>query len=134
MATPFIAGCVALIKQVRGRHITPLEIQTLLATTARPLDFNDGTADLFPNTLAPVIQQGGGLVDVFAAAKIETILSVSKLAFNDTAHLVKRNPFSIKNNGGKPVTYKLGNIGATTILALGTHISSSEFIIPNMSY
>jgi len=73
MATPFIAGCIALIKEVRGKKSSPLEIQTLLVTTSKPVDFNDGTNLSYAGILAPVIQQGGGLVDVFAAATMETI-------------------------------------------------------------
>ncbi|KAG6105656.1 hypothetical protein E4U14_005004 [Claviceps sp. LM454 group G7] len=49
--------------------------------------FNDGTK--FYDYLAPVPQQGGGLVQVDDAAYSTALLSPSRLSFNDTAHFVK---------------------------------------------
>jgi subtilisin family serine protease len=58
MATPFTSGCIALIKQVRGKlTLSPPQLTSVLATTAAPVDFNDGATTY--NYLAPVVQQGG---------------------------------------------------------------------------
>lgn len=58
MATPFTSGCIALIKQVRGKStLSPPQLTSVLATTAAPVDFNDGATTY--NYLAPVVQQGG---------------------------------------------------------------------------
>jgi subtilase family serine protease len=64
MATPFIAGVVALYKQAKGKGVSPLVINAALAATAKPLNLNDGTTNSYP-FLTSVAQQGGGLVDAY---------------------------------------------------------------------
>jgi len=64
MATPFIAGVVALYKQAKGKGVSPLTINAALAATAKPLNLNDGTTTSYP-FLTSVAQQGGGLVDAY---------------------------------------------------------------------
>jgi subtilisin family serine protease len=58
MAAPYIAGVVGLLKQVRGKSTSPQVLETLLATTASPISWNDGTVANY-SYLAPVVQQGG---------------------------------------------------------------------------
>lgn len=58
MAAPYIAGVVGLIKQIRGKALSPAVISSLLSTTASPIHWNDGSATEYPS-LAPAIQQGG---------------------------------------------------------------------------
>ncbi|MEM2169722.1 MAG: S8 family serine peptidase [Candidatus Bathyarchaeia archaeon] len=53
MATPHVSGAVALIKQAKP-YLTPLEIRSLLVSTAKDLGYD-------------VYTQGGGRIDVFAA-------------------------------------------------------------------
>jgi subtilisin family serine protease len=58
MAAPFISGVVALIKQIRGKSaLSPPQLTSVLATTAAPVDYNDGHTTY--NYLAPIVQQGG---------------------------------------------------------------------------
>jgi subtilisin family serine protease len=58
MAAPFTSGCIALIKQVRGKStLSPAQLTSVLATTAAPVDFNDGATTY--SYRAPVVQQGG---------------------------------------------------------------------------
>jgi len=57
MATPFIAGVVALYLQAKGKGIRPSDINAALATTATPLLYNDERETF--DFLAPVPQQGG---------------------------------------------------------------------------
>jgi subtilisin family serine protease len=58
MATPYISGVIGLLKQIKGKNsMSPNVITSLLASTARPIVWNDGrTTSTF---LAPVVQQGG---------------------------------------------------------------------------
>jgi subtilisin family serine protease len=58
MATPFIGGVVALLREIRGKSLDPNTITTLLATTATPRNWGDGTGADY-GVLAPVVQQGG---------------------------------------------------------------------------
>ncbi|RDW59406.1 hypothetical protein BP6252_12493 [Coleophoma cylindrospora] len=111
MATPYIAGVVALLKQINP-SLTPAEITNRLGTTATPLQYNDGGSTY--GYLAPVIQQGGGLVNAFAAAHYGSLLNVSKLELNDTAHFTAKHSFTLTNTGSTPVTYTLTNDGAIT--------------------
>lgn len=117
MACPQTAGVVALIAQVRGTK-DPRTIESLLSATANPQLFNDGaTTSPF---LAPVAQQGGGLIQAYDAAHSTTLLSVSSLALNDSANFIQKSEFSIKNTGSQEATYELGYINAATTYAFAT--------------
>lgn len=59
MATPFIAGVVALYLEAKGKSTTPQEINAALAASSNPVKYNDG-ATTYPY-YAPVPQQGGNL-------------------------------------------------------------------------
>ncbi|KAF2723337.1 subtilisin-like protein [Polychaeton citri CBS 116435] len=109
MACPITAAIVALVSNVRGT-LDPATIESLLSATGNPNVFQDGKT-AYPY-LAPVAQQGGGLIQAYDAAHSKTVLSVSSLAFNDTAHFSARKQFSIKNTGSKSITYSISNIGA----------------------
>ncbi|KAF6824991.1 amidase family protein [Colletotrichum plurivorum] len=109
-STPFAAGVAALVKQKHPDY-TPEEIQAVMATTARPVKWNDGKGAV-SDFLAPVYQQGGGLLDAWSAVHSTTVLSTSSLSFNDTANRPKELTFTIKNTGTAAITYQLSHIGA----------------------
>jgi hypothetical protein len=113
-ATPLLAAIYALVAQVRGTK-NPAELERLLATTANPNLFYDGRSVV--NVLAPTPQQGAGLVQAYDAAHTTTIVDVSSLQFNDTAHMAKNLSFTISNKGQAEVTYKLGHSKAATVYA-----------------
>jgi hypothetical protein len=115
MATPITAGIVALIAQVRGT-LDPVLLENLMSATAKPKAFNDGQST-YPG-LAPVPQQGAGLVQAYNAAYSPIVLNVSSISFNDTDHFISKASFSIQNLGPKDVTYKLSNVGAYTAYTL----------------
>ena len=131
MATPYIAGVVALMKQIRGKAITPQEIIGRLATTATPLNLNDGGGTKYPN-LAPVIQQGGGLLDAYAAIHSKTTLDIEVIALNDTTYFKAPHPFTIQNTGSSPVTYTLSNIGALTTYGIHEVEQVPESFLPTL--
>ena len=109
-ATPFISGVVALYKQAKGIHtsINPRKIRSILGTTATPLYFNDGAQTY--SFLAPVVQQGGGLVNAFKAVTSTTEISPSNLALNDTTHFRKKHRIIISNTSPHSVHYKLYHV------------------------
>ncbi|KAG5953925.1 hypothetical protein E4U53_007837 [Claviceps sorghi] len=112
MACPQVAGIVALILQVRGR----MDFQAmteLLSANANPQVFNDGQK--FSDYLAPVPQQGGGLVQAYDAAYATTLLSPSGLSFNDTEHFAKQLSFTLQNTNAKSVTYNISHFPAATV-------------------
>ncbi|KAI1828270.1 peptidase S8/S53 domain-containing protein [Xylaria intraflava] len=118
MACPLVAGIYALIAEVRGTF-DPATLEALVASTANPRLFNNGTGD--SDLLAPVPQVGAGLVQAYDAAYATTLLSESYLAFNDTDNLQRTLKFKIKNLGKRDVTYKLGSVGAATAYTFSTH-------------
>ena len=110
MSAPFISGVIALYKQARGidTRINPLKIRRILATTATPLFFNDGTRSY--SFLAPVVQQGGGLVNAFKAVTSTTVIGPSNLALNDTTHFRNKHKITISNTGPISVRYTLSHV------------------------
>ncbi|GKT88937.1 minor extracellular protease vpr (subtilase) [Colletotrichum tofieldiae] len=111
MSCPQAAGIVALIAEVR-KTLDPTTIENLLSAHANPVKFNYGTGP--DELLAPVPQQGGGLVQAYDAAYSTTVLSVSSLSFNDTDNFIPELNFTIKNTGSQSVSYDLSNVGAAT--------------------
>ncbi len=115
MATPYIAGVLALYKSAnlsRG-DIDYQTLKQILSTTATPLYFNDGIQTY--SYLAPVVQQGGGLVNAFAALHYTTLISPSILALNDTAHSNKIVQFTISNTDSTLVSYTVTHVSLCTI-------------------
>jgi hypothetical protein len=88
-----------------------LELQNVLAATAKPVQANSN--GVITPLLAPIAQQGAGMIQAYDAAYATTILSESGLAFNDTVRLTNKK-FIISNTGYKAVTYELDVIGAAT--------------------
>ncbi|KAG6314255.1 hypothetical protein E4U44_002015 [Claviceps purpurea] len=115
MACPHAAGIVALIREVRGA-ISPQEIQDLLSSNSNPQLFNNGTE--FFDYLAPVPQQGAGLLQAYDAAYSTALLSPSSLSFNDTDYFAKSLNFTLRNTDKKPATYNITHMPAITMYAL----------------
>lgn len=110
MACPLTAAIYALISQVRGT-LDPSILERVVSSTASPKVWAEDAS----GRLAPVPQQGGGLVQAFDAAYMTTILSVASISFNDTANFIPSANFSIQNLGPDDVTYELGHVAAITM-------------------
>ncbi|OQO12230.1 hypothetical protein B0A48_02871 [Cryoendolithus antarcticus] len=126
MACPLAAAVYALVSEVRGT-LDPKVLENVISATANPQIFNAGagkTADF----LAPVQQQGGGLIQAFDAAYTTTVLSVSSLSFNDTDNFVDTANFTITNLADTDVTYTLSNVPAGTFYTLSTSIFPDPFV------
>nr|KMM69997.1 hypothetical protein CPAG_06309 [Coccidioides posadasii RMSCC 3488] len=95
MATPYIAGVVALLMEARGK-MDPKSVASLLGSTAQRLKLNDGN-ETMDDIIAPIIQQGGGLVDAAAAVRSQTTLEPSFLAFRDAASFEPKRTVKIRN-------------------------------------
>ncbi|KAJ4268870.1 hypothetical protein NW762_002941 [Fusarium torreyae] len=115
MASPLAAGIVALIAEVRGTR-DPALIENLLSASSNPQLFNDGTA--FKDFLAPVPQQGGGIVQAHDAAHAKILLSRSSLSFNDTDNFAPSLNFTLKNTGKKQVDLQISHVPAITAFTL----------------
>ncbi|ETS76666.1 hypothetical protein PFICI_12053 [Pestalotiopsis fici W106-1] len=124
MACPLVAAVIALVADVRGTF-DPAVIEALLVATAAPANLNDGSGTY--DILAPVAQQGAGLVQAFDAAYATIIPSVSYLAFNDTDNFVSTLNFTITNTGSEDVTYDLSSVSAATGYTFSTSIYPDIF-------
>ncbi|KAI3557770.1 subtilisin Carlsberg [Colletotrichum abscissum] len=113
MSTPFVAAVYALVGQVRGT-LDQETLRSVIAATAQPKAWNDGTV-AHDDILAPVPQQGAGLVQAWDAAHATTILGSTGISFNDTDHFVGEHTFSVKNTAAEEVTYKLGHAKSVTV-------------------
>ncbi|CAN8097841.1 unnamed protein product [Discula destructiva] len=110
MATPFTAGVYALVSQIRNKSINPTELASLVSSTAKANFWNDGGGSL--RDLAPVAQQGPGLIQAYDAAYATTLVSKSSISFNDSDHTPVSVELIISNEGSDTITYELGNIPA----------------------
>ena len=127
MATPYIAGVIALLLQARP-ELDALTIRSILGTTGRSLKFNDGITTY--DYLGPVVQQGGGEVNAYAAFHTSTVLDVPNLSFNDSAHFVPEANFTITNRGLVDITYSVAYSNAATAYTLPADGSSYPSTFP----
>lgn len=123
MSCPLVAAIYALVANVRGT-LDPEELQRVLSATSKANLFNDGVQTY--GYLAPVAQQGPGMIQAYDAAYAKTLLSTSSIAFNDTDHLVETRNFTIINTGKEAATYEIHHVGA------GTGYTFSSSIIPDV--
>ncbi|KAL7908333.1 peptidase S8/S53 domain-containing protein [Trichoderma velutinum] len=77
MATPFAAGSLALLKSQQP-HLSVAELYARLMITASPVNEPNSTQ------IASTARQGGGLIDVYAAIKADTVISPSELTLRDS--------------------------------------------------
>lgn len=115
-AVPYISGIIALLKKARP-NLSAQQITRILASTARPAGFSDGSNFSYP-FLAPAWQQGGGLVSAYDAYRCQTLLDTEALSFNDTANFQRELSFTVQNIGDGPQDYQLMNIPAATVHSL----------------
>ncbi|KAI0847159.1 subtilisin-like protein [Daldinia vernicosa] len=112
MATPLLAAIFALISEARGTR-DPQVLRSLVSATAKPKVWFDGET-AHNNILAPVAQQGAGIVQAWDAAHTYTIFNESSISFNDSDHFVGERTFTIQNTASEDVTYVLGHAKALT--------------------
>ncbi|PNS19126.1 hypothetical protein CAC42_1862 [Sphaceloma murrayae] len=116
MACPLAAAIYALVAEVRGT-LDPAILESVVSSTANPNLFNTGRGSSY-DFLAPVSQQGAGLIQAFDAAYTTTLLSVSSLSFNDTDNFADTQNFTIRNLGTTDETFALSNVPAGTFYTL----------------
>lgn len=132
MATPFVAATYALIQEVRRKNGNGggVNLATLLSSTSQARFWNDGSGTL--NDLAPVPQQGPGLVQAYDAAFTNTFLTTSSISFNDTNHMPENATFTLENSGSDTITYTLSNIPAIGMYVLTNDVEDySPASFPN---
>ncbi|KZM24061.1 uncharacterized protein EKO05_0004598 [Ascochyta rabiei] len=116
MATPLVAGVYALLGEVYGK-LEPKRLRRMLTHTSKPLAWHDGKT-AHPDILAPVAQQGAGLVQAWNAAHTTLEIDAESLMLNDTEHFVSSYTFSITNTGSADEVLDLSHRKAVTMYTL----------------
>jgi hypothetical protein len=105
-------------------------LTNLLASTASPVLWYDGRRT--GTVLAPVAQQGAGLIQVYDAAFTSTSVNASGVALNDTDHFVAGHAFTITNNSTQEANYELGHIPAATLyFSSGSYLADHDEFAPS---
>lgn len=134
MASPFVAGTVALLKQQANKQHVNLgqgsnkfikNMKTLLQNTAQPVYSKDGQAYYSPR------QQGAGLVQVDNAIKSHTVVTDAKdqdgaVDLKSFSGQTKTFTLNIKNVGNKAATYSVKGLGG-----VATEIRTTDTKAPN---
>ncbi|KAH6693523.1 minor extracellular protease vpr [Plectosphaerella plurivora] len=120
MATPLVAGAVALLCEARGTR-DPVEIRNLLAASSIQARFHNGVEAT--SQLAPVPQQGAGLIQIYDAAMANAQLNVASISFNDSDHFISEETIEIRNTGSTDLEYEFDHRPAATVY---THAAGSS--------
>lgn len=113
-ACPLIAAIYALLVEARGGPVDPALFRRLLSATAKPqVWFDRQTAH--DDIIAPVPQQGAGIVQAYDAVHAPAILSIDSLSFNDSDHFAGEQTFRVQNTGKEELAFKLGHTSAATM-------------------
>ncbi|RYN45437.1 hypothetical protein AA0114_g9129 [Alternaria tenuissima] len=116
MSTPLVAGVYALLGEVYGK-LEPKRLRRILTHTSKPLAWHDGKT-AHPDILAPVAQQGSGLVQAWNAAHTTLEINVDSLMLNDTDHFVGIHTFTITNTGSAEEALGLEHRKAVTMYTM----------------
>ncbi|KAL7893209.1 peptidase S8/S53 domain-containing protein [Trichoderma sp. SZMC 28014] len=118
MATPFTAGVYALIKS-QNPKLSIAEITALIQSTAVPMKAQN------LNIISSVTQQGGGLINAYAAVAADSQISPSQLSLLDSPKPAKQS-ITIKNTSKKAKTYSISHSGASYIRTLTNFTGGTE--------
>ncbi|RDA89678.1 hypothetical protein CP533_3356 [Ophiocordyceps camponoti-saundersi (nom. inval.)] len=129
-SAPLLAGIVALIREKYardGRIFDASSIENLLVSHSHPQLYHDTVS--FQPYLAPVSQQGGGLIRAFDAAHATTFVKPAALNFKqaDEHGIYPTLNLTLKNEGLRKVSYRLSNVPAITVYAFTADGSRSKY-------
>ncbi|KAH9817288.1 subtilisin protease [Melampsora americana] len=110
MATPQVAGIIALIFSARGQRWNSSKTSNLLATTSKLIMVGSAKEEL-----VSAIHQGSGLVDAYCAAFSKTFVSRSSIPLDDLKNLQSKQSITITNAGSKTYTFKIKHRPAQTL-------------------
>ncbi|RCI07758.1 hypothetical protein L249_5741 [Ophiocordyceps polyrhachis-furcata BCC 54312] len=129
-SAPLLAGIVALIREKAardGRYLDVSSIENLLVSHSHPQLYHDTVG--FQPYLAPVSQQGGGLIRAFDAAHATTFTKPAYLNFkqaDEHGHYPVLD-LTLKNGGSRNISYRLSYVPAITVYAFTADGSRSKY-------
>jgi subtilisin family serine protease len=106
MASPHVAGAVALFLQARGKQVSPEYIRNVFQNSADPVNWwgNPGLG-----YLDNVHRQGAGLIDIDDAILSTVKIEPSKISVGESQDGPYSQLLLLKNYSGDTVTFTLGN-------------------------
>ena len=125
MASPHVAGLVALILQAKHKSIAPAMVRTLLMNTALPKGLNIGPS----LALEPTWRQGAGLAQIVDALSTPASVSPSKISLGEGNGGASQ--LTVTNGSGAPVTYDLSGV---TTAGTGPSTAAGAVYPFNFSY
>lgn len=111
MASPHVAGIVALIRQANPK-MHAKDVRKFLMSTAYGVGFYS-SSDL---ELAPVAWQGAGLVNALAAIRPTAKVDPAKLSLGDFNGETITKEVTIENKTGTDITYNVSHVPALTAM------------------
>ncbi|SCV67989.1 BQ2448_110 [Microbotryum intermedium] len=112
MACPLAAGIAALLFSHReDENLTPFQVRSLMATTARPLRIGQKTKDPF----ATVVHQGAGIVSAYRAYIARTLIEPYTVTLGDVKNFRKSHNITLTNTNKHAVTYTFGSVSSQTV-------------------
>ncbi|KAF4467611.1 alkaline elastase [Fusarium albosuccineum] len=112
-STPYVAGVAALFfSHVNKDH---KDFFRRISSTAALLPSYDVAQKETYSDIAPLAQQGAGLIDAVKMMDYKTLLvSEPHLSLNDTDNRISTHTIVLRNAGSSPVTYKVSHVAAST--------------------
>lgn len=113
-ATPYMAGIAALF----FAHVKKdaAEFARRISSTAALLPSYSASEASVISDIAPLAQQGAGLVDAVKVFDYETVLlSESHISLNDTDNRVSTHTIQLKNTGSSQVTFQISHVAASSV-------------------
>jgi subtilisin family serine protease len=120
MASPHVAGAVALLLQARP-NLTPDEVRSILQNTAEPKPWSGNPALGF---LDNVHRQGAGMIQIVNAVQAPARVTPGKLALGESAGGPVTRTLTVRNDSAAPITYTLSHNAA---LATGPNTFTPTF-------
>jgi len=122
MASPHVAGAVALLLQARP-GLTPEEVRSILQNTAEPKPWSGNPALGF---LDNVHRQGAGMIRIVDAIQAPARVTPGKLTLGESESGPAVRTLTVRNDSGSPITYTLSH---TAALATGPNTFTPSFFV-----
>ncbi|ODV59711.1 subtilisin-like protein [Ascoidea rubescens DSM 1968] len=116
-AAPYISGVIGLYLSV-NKQAKPIEIMNRLVSSSDEVLLYDGNQVLFEKMIAPLNQQGSGIVNAMKFMEYKTeILSSTFIELNDTSNRVSKHKIEIYNGELNETVYEVYHEAGVTVKA-----------------